>query len=377
MHVPSQRCSPPGPHRGSETSSTRGRLRPYRLASALAALATAGIVASAIGPSSAGASTTRTAHASKTPLSIYAAEGYDATLAKAFQQATGIKTSVYDAHTGIVLAKIQAEKNNPQWGLVWIDGDMALAALDKQHMLVRNFEPNVSWTAAGAKFVPSDRSYIPTGYTVAGSIIYNSSTIKTPPKSWSALLSASYKGKFGILNPAIDGPAYPMVAGWAAQLGGVPAMEQYVTKLMANGAQLFNAPADELNAIKQGTIQLAIAQSSYGIGVNETNPNLKVSYPANATPVPSVIGIDSKASKAVQAEAEQFASFVVSAAGQRAMHAGDPHGDSLYWPIVKGVAPLSRVPSASLLPIKAVDPYQWGPLENTVNRWFTTNVAAG
>jgi len=337
-----------------------------------------GLAVTSIGViSNAGASTTDKSHSAKVPLTIYAAEGYDSTVAKAFQAATGIPTTVYDAHTGIVLAKIQAELNNPQWGLVWIDGDMALAALDNQHMLLRGFEPKVSWTKTGLNFVPQDKSYIPTGYTVAGSIIYNSSTVKSPPKTWLALESKSFKGKFGILNPAIDGPAFPMVAGWGSQFGGVSAMEKYVTKLMANGAQLFNAPADELNALKQGTIQLAIAQSSYGIGVGTTNPNLKLSYPANATPVPSVIGIDSKTSKTVQSEAKQFATFVLSKAGQHAMQTGDPVGDSLYWPVVQGVTPVPLVPSASKLPIKELNPYVWGPRENSVNSWFTTNVAVG
>jgi iron(III) transport system substrate-binding protein len=323
------------------------------------------------------ASASTVANSSKVPLVIYAAEGYDSTVAQAFQAATGIPTTVYDTHTGILLAKIQAELSNPQWDLVWIDGDMALAALDKQQMLVRGFEPNVAWTQTGTNFVPKDKSYIPTGYTIAGSIIYNSATIKNPPTTWRALENGSYKGKFGILNPAIDGPAYPMVAGWGSQFGGVSAMQNYVGKLMANGAQLFNAPADELNAIKQGTIQLAIAQSSYGIGVGITNPNLKVNYPANATPVPSVIGIDAKKSKQVQAEAKQFANFVFSKAGQHAMQTGDPHGDSLYWPVVKGTTPLSLLPAPTVLPIKAVDPYLWGPRENAINSWFTTNVAVG
>ena len=38
---------------------------------------------------------------------MYAAEGYDTTVAKAFQSATGIPTSVYDAHTGIVVSRIE------------------------------------------------------------------------------------------------------------------------------------------------------------------------------------------------------------------------------------------------------------------------------
>ena len=81
--------------------------------------------------------------------------------------------------------------------------------------------------------------------------------------------------------------------------------------------------------------------------------------------------------KQVQAEAKQFVNFVFSKAGQHAMQTGDPHGDSLYWPVEKGITPLPLVPAPSELPIKAVDPYLWGPRENAINSWFTTNVAVG
>jgi hypothetical protein len=50
---------------------------------------------------------------------VYAAEGYDSAVATAFQQATGIPTSVYNAHTKLVVSKIEQEKNNPRWGVAW------------------------------------------------------------------------------------------------------------------------------------------------------------------------------------------------------------------------------------------------------------------
>jgi iron(III) transport system substrate-binding protein len=311
------------------------------------------------------------------PLVVYAAEGYDSTVAKAFQQATGIPTSVYDAHTGLVVSKIQQEKNNPRWGVTWFDGDMAMASLDQQGLLLKGYEPTVSWNARGNQFLPKDKSYIPTGYTIAATILYNSTAMPKPPSTWNDLLSPAYNGKLGILNPAIDGPAYPLMAGWAAQFGGVSQMENYVTTLVKkNGAKVYSAPDDELNAIKQGVIDVAVAQSSYGIGVGETQANLKVAYPQFVTPVPSVLGIDAKASPAVQAEAKRFVQFVLSPAGQKAMQAGDLHGDSLYWPVLDGVATLAEVPSPTTIPTKILDPYTWGARQNAISQWFTSNIAS-
>jgi iron(III) transport system substrate-binding protein len=320
--------------------------------------------------------TSGTTSSTKVPLVLYAAEGYDTTVAKAFQQATGIPTSVYDAHTGIVVSKIEQEKNNPQWGATWFDGDMAMSTLDQMGLLLKGYHPAEAWTATGKQFLPADGSYVPTGYSIAATILYNSKAMPNPPTSWSQLLSPTYSHKLGLLNPAIDGPAYPWMAGWAAQMGGVSQMESYGTNLVKGGAKVFNAPADELNAIKQGTIDVAVAQSGYGVGVGQTDPAMKMTYPQYVTPVPSVIGIDAKAPAAVQAEAKQFVQFVLSPAGQAAMQAGDPHGDSLYWPLIQGVKPLPALPSPTSVPAKPLNPVTWGAQESTVAQWFTSNIAS-
>ena len=355
---------------------SRARSRRARMIAPIAAAAVA-LLGSACG--SAASSTSSTSSASgaggKVPLVLYAAEGYDSTVAAAFQKATGIPTSVYDAHTGIVVSKIEQEKNNPRWGVTWFDGDMAMSTLDSQGLLLKGWQPTAAWTTQGQQFLPADKSYVPTGYTIAAGILYNSKAMPNPPSTWNQLLSSAYSSKLGILNPAIDGPAYPWMAGWAAQMGGVPQMESYTSSLVKGGAKIFNAPADELNAIKQGTIDVAVAQSSYAIGVEETNPSMREAYPKYVTPVPSVLAVDAKAPAAVQAEAKQFVQFVLSPAGQKAMQAGDPHGDSLFWPVLQGGTPLPAVPPASSIPSKVINPVTWGAQENSVAQWFTSTFA--
>jgi len=53
---------------------------------------------------------------------------------------------------------------------------------------------------------------------------------------------------------------------------------------------------------------------------------------------------------------------------------GDPYGDGLFWPVIKGVSPESYLPSYSVTRAYAINPYVWGPLENTINTWFTNNI---
>lgn len=365
-------------------ASNRGRIT----ALAAAALATGSLVAACGSPTSATASKSSAARAAisktaatsqaKVPLVVYAAEGYDQAEVKAFQAATGIPTKLVDHSTGTLLAKMQAEGNNPQWGVFWSDGDAAYAALDKEGMLVRGFEPTTgTLTSLGEKVVPKDKSYIPTGLTVAGAIIYNGQTVTKPPTSWTQLTSPQWKGAVGMNNPAISGPTYNVVAGIMHQLGGVTQGEKFFKQMAANGLHVYTTNKVTLTALLQGQIKLAIVQNSAGIGFEYKYPQLRVAYPQYVTDLPSVIGIDAKVSKAEQSEAEQFADFVYSKQGQQVMLTGDPHGDSLFFPIVKGTAQHKLVPQISTIPIQFIKPTVWGPQESTLNQWFTANVVNG
>ncbi len=321
-------------------------------------------------------STVAQVSAKKVPLVVYAAEGYDANTVAAFQKATGIPTQLLDDSTGPLLAKIEAEVNNPQWGLLWVDGDEAFAALDKQHYLLRGFEPKANWTAAALKVMPPDHSYIPTGFTAMPAVVYNSQAVSSPPTSWSQLLQPQWKNAVGMNNPAISGPTYPFVAGMMQHLGGVGPGESYFQQLKANGLKVFDTNGVTLTALTQGQIKLALVQNSAGIGAAYQDPNLKVAYLSPATLLPSVIGIDGKAPRQVQLEAEAFVNYVFSSAGQHQRLVGDPHGDSLFWPVVKGYPQSPLVPNFGSIPYQVLNAYTWGPREASIDQWFSTNIVA-
>ncbi len=317
-----------------------------------------------------------TASAKHVPLVVYAAEGYDQAETTAFQAATGIPTKLVDHSTGTLLAKISAEGNNPQWGLLWTDGSEAYAALDAQHMLVKGFEPTTgTLNSLGRSLVPPDKSYVPTGVTIAGALVYNSAVVKNPPTTWKQLLSPQWRGAIGMNNPAISGPTYPFVAGIMKQMGGVSQGESFFRQLKSNGLHVYTTNKVTLTSLLNGTIKLAIVQNSAAIGFQFKAPQIRVAYPSKVAVLPSVIGIDAKAPKAEIAEAKQFANFVYSPKGQQTMLSGDPHGDSLFSPIVNGVSPHPQVPVLSSLPTISPNPFVWGPREAGIDQWFTNNVA--
>jgi iron(III) transport system substrate-binding protein len=338
-----------------------------------AAVAVASVAAAGCSSNSTTATTSSTASAT-VPLVVYSAQGYDSAMTKAFTKATGIPVKLDDNSTGPLLTQIEASKNNPDWGLLWVDGATAFAALDTEGMLVKGWEPSVSWDSLGTASVPSDKSYVPTGVTLMAALAYNKKKVGSLPASWNDLLTAAWKGQVGMNDPSQSGPTYPFIAGIMNYLGGVGAGESYFAKLKANGLIIHPTNGDTLQALTSGQINIALVQSSAAIGAALGDKNIGVAYLNPATLLPSAIGIDAKAPAAEQAEAKKFVEFVLSAQGQKVMQSGDPTGDSLYYPVLQGVRPLPALPSLSGVKTQTIDPYTWGPQEGTVNTWFDDNI---
>ncbi len=344
----------------------------------LTATLTAGALAVA-GCSTSNASTSGSGNSGKgssgkVPLVVYSAQGYDHAMVSAFQKATGIPVKLDDNSTGPLLTQIEASKNNPNWGLLWVDGSTAFAGLDQQGLLVKGYEPAVPFNSLGTKNIPNDRSYVPTGVTLAGAMVYDKTKVPNPPTAWSQLISPKWKGAIGTNDPTQSGPTYPFIAGLMNYLGGVPAGEKYFAKLKANGLVINPTNGPTLQALTSGRIKVALVQSSAGVGAALGDKKLVVKYLNPVTMLPSCIGIDAKAPAAEQAEAKKFAAFVLSAQGQQVMQTGDPTGDSLYYPVVSGVSPLAGLPPLSGVHIQFIDPYKWGAQEGTINTWFVDNV---
>ncbi len=317
---------------------------------------------------------TTTKIANPIPLVVYSAQGYDKAETTAFSKKYHIPVSLDDNSTGPLLTQIEASKNNPKWGLLWVDGSTAFAALDRQGLLIHGFEPKVNFDSLGLASVPSDKSWVPTGVTLMAAMVYNKQKVTSPPTSWQQLLSAKWKGKVGMNDPSQSSPTYPFVAGMMNYLGSVAKGEKYFTSLKANGLVVNPTNGPTLTALANGQIDVALVQSSAGIGAAMSDKSFVVKYLNPVTLLPSCIGIDKKAPKKEQEEAKLFAEYVLSQAGQKVMQHGDPTGDSLYYPVVQGVNPLPNLPKLGGVKTQSINPYTWGPLESSVNSWFTAHI---
>ena len=258
--------------------------------------------------------------------------------------------------------------------MLWVDGATAFAGLDQQGLLLKGYEPSVHWDSLGMQSLPADKSYTPAGVTLMAALVYDKSKVTSPPTTWQQLLQPQWKGAVGMNDPSQSGPTYPFIAGMMNYLGGVPAGERYFQQLKSNGLIVHPTNGPTLQALTSGQIKLALVQSSAGVGAALGDHSLAVRYLPPVTLLPSAIGIDAKAPAAEQAEAKRFISYVLSPAGQKVMQAGDPTGDSLYYPVVQGVRPLPALPPLTSARTQTINPYAWGSKEATINTWFDSNV---
>ncbi|MDE2604887.1 MAG: extracellular solute-binding protein [Burkholderiales bacterium] len=308
-------------------------------------------------------------------LTVYGAMGYDEAVVHAFTQATGIAVKLVHLSTGPLLARVQAEGSRPQWDVLWFDGNMGMRVIASRHLLDCGWTPAVDYTAQGEALLPADRCYLPVGMTYADALLVNTARLAPAarPQSWGDLERPALRGRVGMNNPAISGPAFPMVAG-VLQAMGDTAGQSYFSRLKANGLRVYPTNSVTLRALQFGQIDVAVVQSSAAVGFASKNPALRVVLPQPATALPSNLAIGVHAVGANRDAARRFVAFVLSPAGQAALQQGDAEADSNYMPLVAGVKPTAAAAALPAVQVQRLDPTQWGPREAAVDAWFTAHV---
>lgn len=140
--------------------------------------------------------------------------------------------------TGIITAKLLAEKANPQADVVWGLAATSLMLLDAEKMLMAYAPAGLD--AINPKFRDPRNPPTWVGMDVwSSAICYN--TVEgaaknlTAPTSWEDLTKPEYKGVITMPNPASSGTGYLMVSAWL-QLMGEEKAWAFMDKLHENVA---------------------------------------------------------------------------------------------------------------------------------------------
>lgn len=176
---------------------------------------------------------------SKTELLVYTALEADQIQAykKSFEAKNpNIELKVVRDSTGIITAKLLAEKSNPQADVVWGLAATSLMLLDKEGMLVAYAPKGLDQVKTSMRDPRPSPTWV--GMDVwSSAICFNTKEAdakKLPkPTSWEDLTKPAYKGQITMPHPASSGTGYLMVSAWIQMMGEQKAWA-YMDKLHQN-----------------------------------------------------------------------------------------------------------------------------------------------
>ncbi|MGF1575785.1 MAG: ABC transporter substrate-binding protein [Cyanophyceae cyanobacterium] len=261
-----------------------------------------------------------------------------------FTADTGIEITVVQESGGNLLARIAAERGNPQWDVLLFDGVGSLHSLDQDGQLLQGFEPeNLSNMASWAlDILPESRGYFPAGASSSCLLTYRTDLVDNPPQTFFDLTDESYRGLVGSADPAVAAPAYPCVA-WLHYEYGVEEAREFYQGLIDNELQVFRTNGPARRALEAGDISIALLSSPPAYALLNSETPVEVIWPAEGAPSSSR-GVAIQASTSQQEAAQTFIEWMLEPETQQFLT--DNAGiDGWFRASVEGVTPLAGGPA--------------------------------
>lgn len=191
------------------------------------------------------------------------------------------KASYIRGSTGPTMARVEAEKANPQADVVWgVFNDYLTGAAVKG--LLEPYAAKESDRIA-ARFKHPDNAWQGvTLLTVAFAVNKKKmAELKLPaPKSWADLLDARYKNHIVMSNPSTSGTAYLLLASHAARLGE-DKMWQYYDALDKNLSQVTKSGGAPGRMAASGETPIGIALAYEVEVAKKQGAQIDIVYPAD------------------------------------------------------------------------------------------------
>ncbi|WP_027092798.1 ABC transporter substrate-binding protein [Cohnella thermotolerans] len=288
-----------------------------------------------------------------------------------FEEQTGYKLNIVSGNGAEIMSRIEAEKGNPHWDVVWMDSMPSIDQLGAKGELLEGWTPDnaANLTDFSKQFVPANQSYYPTGTHAASVIVYNTKSFDeaSAPKTWADLADPKFKGAVGMADPAVAAPAYPFVA-WFFQSQGMDAGKSYFQSLIKNGIHIYPKNPQVANALTSGEIKAAALQESNAYTLKNSGEPIGIIWPEEGAPGSVRVAAIQKNTQHADA-AKAFVNFLLDPKTQQALI--DKGDESYFEPSVKGVtAKPDRDPNAKLVVAEA----GWaGEHEGEIKQWFADN----
>ncbi|MGN6305350.1 MAG: extracellular solute-binding protein [Mesorhizobium sp.] len=228
-------------------------------------------------------------------------------LAEGFTAESGVKVNVFQATTGKVMARIEAEAANPVVDVLISASWDTATDFAKRGWLVPYTSPNAEKVP---NFLKTDTA-VAQGVSALG-IAWNTNSGTPKPAEWSDLAKPEFKDLVNVPDPAQSGSAFELTAALAGQDDF-----KLFKDLKANGAAIAGANAEALNPVLQGAKAAVFGAVDYiTFGSKAKGESIEVVFPESGTviaPRPAMILNWSKN----QDEAKKFIDYMLSDEGQK------------------------------------------------------------
>ncbi len=201
---------------------------------------------------------------------------------KAFTAETGIQVDWVRLSTGEAVARLEAEKENPQ-ASIWFGG------VGIGHIEAKQKGLTMPYDSPAAQMPPQfrDKDFYWSGiYT--GALCFESNTQKLEqyglkaPTSWAEIVSPAYVGQVQMANPGSSGTAYNVLATLVQIYGEDEAFEM-LKKLDANITQYTRSGSAPGKNASIGETTIAIGYSHDGVKLVDAGYPLEITFPSEGT----------------------------------------------------------------------------------------------
>mgnify|MGYP000899938602 CR=1 FL=1 len=200
-----------------------------------------------------------------------------------FEKDTGIKVEWVRLSGGEAVARMDAERRNPQ-ASIWVGG----VGLD--HMTAKNMGLTEQYFSPNADIIP-EQFKDPDGYWIglyvgALGFISNNERLAElgiePPTSWQDLLRPELKGEIQVANPGTSGTAYNFVAT-LVQLWGEDEAFAYLKEFHKNVQQYTRSGNAPNQAVGLGEVAVGIGYAHDQVTVVQQGYPVTITFPEEGT----------------------------------------------------------------------------------------------
>jgi len=215
--------------------------------------------------------------------------------------------------TGVITARLVAERANPRADVIWGLSVFSLLALEQQEMLEPYTPPGAAALRPNFRSERSPMTWVGMDAFVSA-ICFNRPVAQARnlprPSTWADLLNPAFRGQIAMPNPASSGTGFLTMAGWLTSMGE-PEAWAYMTRLHENVQVYTHSGSAPCNNAARGEYAVGLSFDMRSVALRNQGAPIDVIVPTDG------VGFDLEATAIVRGSrnleaARRLADFAAS-----------------------------------------------------------------